>query len=313
MKYLAILVLVLGCGKSADKSGGGSGGSWTIGGLKVPESTIPKKLGAPTVMPKKIGDTVTLGESNEMTMVIPEQLNVSYILGEPPNDDMVRGYSVMIYADPMADLEAAWGPFTEKDIPGWSGSKCWTATDQQLETCVTHSSGQNHWTLRTVTTAAAPDRPLAPIAPEPAGTYADFPVGIGPCNVAGIQEISQIVGAQLQYLDPKAGEATCMLLPATDQAASRTGGQVTAAEAAAQVPTVLVRRQPAASSSWSDAKIEGLGDKATWEGNSVQFQIAAVEYRVNVADHRKEIRWLKDRALQIAHRVAARARALPAE
>ncbi len=309
MKHLALLVLVVGCGKSADKAGGG--GSWTIGGLTVPQAAIPKKLGTPTVMAKKIGDKVTQGESNERVMVIPDQLNVSYILGEPPNDDLVRGYQVMIYADPMADLEAAWGPSTEMEVPGWSGSKCWT--DKNLQACVSHSAGQAHWFLRTWTTAPPQDRPLTPVEPEPAGTYADFPVGVGPCNVAGIGEISQIVGVQVQYLDPKATDASCMLEPATDKAASRTAGQVTAAQAAASVPSILIRRQPADRSSWSDVTIEGLGDKATWEGSSVQFQIAAVEYRVNVTDHRKDLRWLKDRALRIAHKVAARARALPAE
>lgn len=326
MKHLALLLLVVGCGKSdkAAPSSGGSGssvsaatapsGSWVIGGLTVPESAIPQKLGdVPTVLPKRIGDEVLGGEISERAMVIPDKLNVSYLIGTHPNDDLVRGYQAMIYVDPLADLEAKWGPSVGKTGTEYDTARCWTSTRRQLETCVFKNTGQDHWYVTTVTTARPADRPMTTVAAEPAGTYDDFPVGVGPCNVAGIKEISEIVGTQLQYLQPEPDNLSCNLVPAIDKAASRMARQVTASEAIASVPDVNILRQAAKHAQWSAFPIEALGEKATWDGLGVLVQVDAFAYKVRVTDPTKKVRWLKDRALQIARKVATRAQALPAE
>lgn len=325
MKHVAFVLCVVACGK-ADKAapspGSGSGssapviaapaGSWAVGGLVVPETVIPQKVGdVPTVLPKKIGDEVTAGEVSEMAMVIPDKLKVSYLLGTHPNDDLVRGYQVMIYADPLADLEATWGPSAGKTGTGYTTARCWTSAEKLLETCAVKNEGQQHWYLVTVTTAPPPDRPMATVAAEPAGSYDDFPIGVGPCNVAGINEISEIVGTQLQYIQPEPDNVSCNLAPAIDKAAARTARQVTADEARAAVPDVNIHRQEAKLAQWTEFPIEGLGEKGAWDGMGVLVQVKGFAYRVRVTDPTKKVRWLKDRSLQIARKVAARAAALP--
>jgi hypothetical protein len=311
VKHLAILVFVIGCGKS-DKTGGADG-SWTIGDITVPNSAIPQKLDVPTVLPIKIGGAALSGEMNEMAMVVPEKLNVSYEFGDPPNDDVVRGYRAMIYADPMPELTKKWGASTNKPNSSFEVSECWTAPEKKLEACVTKNSGQPHWVLTTVTTAPLPDRAATPVPPEPPGTYDDYPVGIGPCNVVGIEEVSQILGTQMQYFQPEPDDVACHLVPAIGKTASRVPGQVTASEAIAQVPDLLVGRHDAKRGGWTDYPIEGLGEKAVWDGKTVMFQVTDHIYRVSVTDAKKGFPVLKDRALQIARKVAARAQALPAE
>lgn len=327
MKHLAVLLCVVACGKSekaAPSTGSGSAagsgssgpvapaGSWLVGGLTVPETAIPQKVGdVPTVLPMKIGDEVVSGELAAMAMVIPDKLSVSYVIGTHPNDDLVRGYQAMIYADPVADLEAKWGPSVGKTGTEYDTARCWTPAEKQLETCVFKHDGQNHWYVTTVTTAPPADRPITAVAPEPAGTYDDFPVGVGPCNVAGIKEISEIVGKQLQYLQPEPDNVSCNLVPAIDKAASRTARQVTSSEAIASVPDVNVLRQEAKNAQWSEFSIEALGEKGSWDGMGVLVQVKGFTYKVRVTDPSKKVRWLKDRSLQIARKVAARAAALP--
>lgn len=311
MKHLAIVLLVVACGKS-DKGGGAvaDGGSWKIGEIEVPNAAIPQKLDVPTILPAKIGGEVLSGEMSAMAMV-SDKLNVQYVFADPPNDEVVRGYQAMIYTDPLSALEAKWGPSTEKAGTSYDLARCWAAADKKIEACVYKNDGQNHWYVTTLTTAPLPDRPATPIPPEPAGAYVDHPVGIGPCSVVGIKEVSEIVGAQMQYLQPEATDMSCHLLPAIGATAARVPGQVTEAEAVKQVPDILVMRQDASRASWSDQPIEGLGEKATWEGLSVQFKVKELMYRVRVTDPAKAVRVLKDRALQIARKVAARATAAP--
>jgi len=325
VKHLALVLFVVACGRSekaVPSTGSGSGssapaivapaGSWMIGGLTVPETAIPQKVGdVPTVLPIKIGDEVISGELAEMAMVIPDKLSVSYLIGTHPNDDLVRGYQAMIYVDPLADLEAKWGPSAGKTGTEYDTARCWTSAEKNLETCVFKNAGQQHWYVTTVTTAPPAERPITAVAPEPAGTYDDFPVGVGPCNVAGIKEISELVGTQLQYLQPEPDNVSCNLVPAIDKAASRMARQVTAAEAVASVPDVNVLRQEASRAQWSEFPIEGLGEKAAWDGMGVLVQVKAFTYKVRVTDPSKKVRWLKDRSLQIARKVAARAAALP--
>lgn len=283
-----------------------------IGGLTVPETAIPRKLGdVPTVLPAKIGDELVAGDLAAMAMVVPDKVNVSYVLGTHPNDDLVRGYQVMIYADPIVDLEAKWGPSVGKTGTEYDLARCWTSPEKKLETCVFKNDGQQHWYVTTVTTAPFLERATTAVPPEPTGTYDDFPVGVGPCNVAGIEEISELVGKQLQYLQPEPDNISCNLVPAIDKAASRRSRQVTADEAAASVPDVLVLRQDASTASWSEFPIEGLGEKAAWDGMAVLVQVHAYTYKVRVTDPSRKVSWLKDRALKIAGKVAERAQALP--
>lgn len=325
MKHLALLLFVVACGKSeqaASSTGSGSGsgapvvvapaGSWIVGGLTVSETAIPQKVGdVPTVLPVKIGDELLAGDLMERAMVIPEKLSVSYVVGTHPNDDLVRGYQAMIYADPLADLEAKWGPSVGKTGTEYDSARCWTSAEKKLETCVLKNDGQNHWYVTIVTTAPPPDRPMTSVAPEPAGSYHEFPVGVGPCTVAGIKEISEIVGTQLQYLQPEPDNVSCNLAPAIDKAASRMARKVTAAEARASVPDVNILRQEAKQAQWSDFPIEALGEKAAWDGMGVLVQVKGFTYKVRVTDPSKKVRWLKDRSLQIARKVATRAAAAP--
>jgi len=148
--------------------------------------------------------------------------------------------------------------------------------------------------------AAAPPPP-PPAAPK---TFEDFPVGVGPCGVVGIKEVSTVLGAQLQYLAPEPDNLSCHLVPAIGHAAARTAGMVTADQAAAEVPDLTVAILDAANADWSGAAVAGLGEKAGWTGATLQILQRGKLYRISVIDPTGEP--LQPKVLAIGKLVVAR-------
>ncbi|MDQ3365116.1 MAG: hypothetical protein M3680_06785 [Myxococcota bacterium] len=310
MRSSVWLVVVMACGTSG---GGSAPTTWTVGGIEVPSTVIPLKLEAPTRLPVKLGGVVTQGQRFEMDIAVPDKLNIQYVTGEPPLDDRVVGFRVMIYGDPVPALTAKWGEPEHRERSGdLDAFECWTATERKLEACVTKHSGQQHWGIAWKTTEQlAPTVATVAAAPEPApaATYVDYPPGVGPCAVVGIGEVSAILGAQMQYVAPEPDNIACSLSPAIGAGAARDARQVTAAEAAAQIPDLTVAVRRPADAAWTEYPIEGLGERAVWDGDRVQMLVNGTVYRVSVIDRDKSIQTIKERTLAIARKVAVRAAA----
>jgi hypothetical protein len=127
-------------------------------------------------------------------------------------------------------------------------------------------------------------KPVAPAALAAPATYEDYPVGVGPCRFVDIKEVSEIVGAQLQYISPEPDNIACMLLPATSHAAARASKNATLDEIAKEVPALWVYTIDPGTGDWSSPGVAGIGDKAIYVGTKLQVKAGKAFFNIELQD-----------------------------
>jgi hypothetical protein len=148
-------------------------------------------------------------------------------------------------------------------------------------------------------------KPVAPTARTAPASYEDYPVGVGPCRFVDIKEVSEILGAQMQYISPEPDNIACQLLPATSHAPARTSKDVTTGELAKEVPALWVYTNDPGTGDWSSPGVAGIGDKATYEGTKLQVKAGKAFFNIELQDPNTAD--LKPKLEAIAKKLVARA------
>jgi hypothetical protein len=138
----ALVVVVVLCGACKEET-------WSVAGADVPTTVVPKSVEQPAVFPSKLGEKLTLKESEQYDFEYKYDSSLGIRLqywGASSTEDptVANELQVLFKRDPLADLTKQWGPPKSNDtsrdatrtVDTAKSNACWENEAKNVRACL---------------------------------------------------------------------------------------------------------------------------------------------------------------------------------